>query len=249
MSDCGDNTGRHLLDAIDRAAEQLGAVAEQAERASLSTVLAAAVAHEISNILTPVRGYAEAALEQPADSELAAKALRFAAEGADRAIRAAEAVMESVGGRRAEEECADVRSAALRAVQLMGDGAEFVTVLGEGGAAAIGQISIEQVLLNLLINARAASLGSEFQVTVRLGCSTWNTIRIDVEDHGRGIPAARLAGIFDSGPRRGRGLGLLICRHLVEAAGGSIRVQSQPGKGTCFTMELPTAAARPVKAA
>jgi signal transduction histidine kinase len=256
MSDPHDNSGqpgRQLLDAVDRASDQLGLLAEQVreqERVSIAMILAAAVAHEISNILTPVRGYAEAALECPDDRDLGTRALQYAAEGSERAMRAAEAVIESVGPRQRAGQRADTRQAALNAVRLLGEFADKVVIEGEPSVAAIGQVSLEQVLLNLLINARAAAKPGELHVIVRLH-STWNTVRIEVDDNGRGIPAARLAHLFSSGPqgRAGRGLGLLICRHLVEAAGGTINVRSQVGQGTCFTIDLANVAEQQSKAA
>ena len=73
-------------------------------------------------------------------------------------------------------------------------------------------------------------------------------IQVNVTDEGQGIPEAELAKIFDafyriSGPdaqkMRGAGLGLTICRAIVEAHGGSIWAESTPGKGSTFCFTLP----------
>lgn len=253
--------GRVLLDAVESASSQLGALLEQVgEQQShcLSTILAAAVSHEISNILTPVRGYAAAALADPSDQNLANRALRRAVEGTDRAIRAAEAMIESVHLSGRKDLQADVRSAAANAVHLLGPLIEpdSVTVKAEPCTAAMGQIALEQVLLNLLINAKAAAAPGKFRAIIKIR-STWNTptprIMIEVEDFGRGIPAERLRCILSESPqgnrKSGGGLGLLICRHLVETAGGSISARSQLGQGSCFAIDVPAASRIPAKVA
>ena len=65
-----------------------------------------------------------------------------------------------------------------------------------------------------------------------------------VTDTGSGIPAERLAAIFDefvTTKRRGLGLGLAICKRIVEQLDGTIAVESEVGRGTAFTMRFPAA--------
>jgi signal transduction histidine kinase len=110
---------------------------------------------------------------------------------------------------------------------------------------------IQQVLLNLLINARQAMPGGG-RVVLKLSHDAENeTIDLMVRDYGCGIPADKLPRIFDafyttkSGPdssgKGGTGLGLSLCRDIIEAHHGRIRVDSTVGKGTAFTLKLPTA--------
>ncbi len=114
---------------------------------------------------------------------------------------------------------------------------------------------IQQVLLNLLINARQA-MGERGQVTIRLQHDAANqTVDLIVRDTGSGIPPQQLRRIFDpffstkSGPdatgKGGAGLGLSSCRNIVEAHRGRIRVESTVGKGTAFTIKLPVAGRQP----
>ena len=73
-------------------------------------------------------------------------------------------------------------------------------------------------------------------------------IRVAVKDTGCGIPAERLATIFEdfvTTKRRGLGLGLAIARKIVEQLDGSISVVSEPGRGTTFTLKFPLTEARP----
>jgi signal transduction histidine kinase len=96
---------------------------------------------------------------------------------------------------------------------------------------------------NLLSNAAKYGAGRPVEVTVS---SDSETSRLTVRDHGIGIDLEHQARIFDRFERAvsvrhygGLGLGLWIVRQIVEAHGGSISVESSPGKGSAFTVELP----------
>jgi len=114
---------------------------------------------------------------------------------------------------------------------------------------------IQQVLLNLLINARQA-IRERGQVLIKVEHDAANnTVDLVVRDSGAGIPPEKLRRIFDpffstkSGPdetgKGGTGLGLSSCRDIIEAHRGKIRVESTVGKGTCFTIKLPVARKSP----
>ncbi len=110
---------------------------------------------------------------------------------------------------------------------------------------------VQQVLLNLLINARQA-MPNGGTVTIRLEHdAAAGTVDLIVRDTGCGIPPDKLPRIFDpyfttkGGPdetgKGGTGLGLSSCRQIVESHRGRIRVESTLGKGTQFTIKLPMA--------
>ena len=107
--------------------------------------------------------------------------------------------------------------------------------------------ALEQVLTNLLDNALKFSPEGE---AVALECDQLpgGGARIQVRDSGQGIPAEELEQIFDRFVRversrskqyGGSGLGLAVCRELLNLLGGRIAVWSKPGKGSVFTVELP----------
>jgi signal transduction histidine kinase len=112
------------------------------------------------------------------------------------------------------------------------------------------EFRIEQVVVNLLTNALRYGRGKPVEVRLSL---TPQGAHIEVRDHGIGISAADQQRIFQQFERAGGawsanalgpglGLGLFITRQLVEAHGGSIRVHSEPGRGSVFSLDLPHAA-------
>lgn len=117
-----------------------------------------------------------------------------------------------------------------------------VTVLGD-------RIQIQQVLINLVLNAMdAVAEAPEDRRTVVVSVKrTAAGMVIKVRDRGHGIPSEHLAKVFDSffsTKGKGMGLGLSIARTLVEAHGGRIRAENDPGGGAVFSVELPAADAR-----
>lgn len=138
---------------------------------------------------------------------------------------------------------------------------EVVARFADGGARARCQVTLfapepisgswdrlrlEQVVTNLLANALKYGAGQPVALSVTRGLA--DSVLLSVTDHGIGIDPAAQARIFQRFERAvsadhfgGLGLGLWITHQLVEAHGGSIRVQSQPGAGATFTVALPLA--------
>jgi len=103
-----------------------------------------------------------------------------------------------------------------------------------------------QVLVNLLSNALKFSPSAS---TIKVDCSDNDEfVEVRVSDQGRGIPADHITSIFDRfaqveaadhREKGGKGLGLAICKSIVEAHGGAIGVESEEGKGSCFWFRIP----------
>jgi signal transduction histidine kinase len=110
---------------------------------------------------------------------------------------------------------------------------------------AADEEAVTQLLLNLVGNAiKFTPEGGSVRVAVTDAATH---VELTVRDTGPGIPAADLARIFEPYQqahqgRKGSGLGLAIVKGLVEAHGGSIRVDSEEGTGTCFLVRLPKTA-------
>jgi signal transduction histidine kinase len=130
------------------------------------------------------------------------------------------------------------------AIKLEGRYTEAPVVM-DGDRFALGR-----VFRNLIMNAiQATEAGGRVTVaTARVGAQ----VEVSVADTGSGIPADRLAHIFDdfvTTKRRGLGLGLAISKKVVEQLGGTIAVASEVGLGSTFTLRFPMTSARPQKLA
>ncbi len=105
---------------------------------------------------------------------------------------------------------------------------------------------IEQVLINLVINAGQAADKDDSWVKLTTRSTVEDRVELVVEDNGAGIPRDTLDRIFEpfftsKGRDQGTGLGLSISHRIVEEHGGRIDVESTVGEGTCFTVSLPAA--------
>lgn len=104
-------------------------------------------------------------------------------------------------------------------------------------------VQLQQVLLNLIVNACDAMAGSPTRIlTVRTEAPAADIIRIEVRDSGPGIEPDRLESIFSAFQTtkpHGLGMGLAICRTLLRAHGGRIQAGNLPQGGAVFSVELP----------
>ena len=113
------------------------------------------------------------------------------------------------------------------------------------------RIRMKQLLINLLTNAIKYNK-PDGTVTVDCILSTPGRIRLCVEDTGDGLSAEKLAHLFqpfnrlgqETGPEEGTGIGLIVCKRLIELMGGVIGAESTVGKGSVFWIELNLTAAR-----
>ena len=250
----------YLQGQLDGLREQL----TESQRLATIGTIAAVIAHEFNNLLTPIVSYSQYALHSAEsatpDMELIRKALHRSFQSSTKAGKICQSML---GLARGESSFCQV------AVQQLVD--EVLLVLArdpkKDGVALRVQVQpelcvegdpvqLEQVLLNLLINARHAMLGRGGSLTIKAdgieqeGIPT--ELRLQVSDTGPGIPDKVLPKIFQPffttkgtarrGEAKGSGLGLAICREIIEHHRGRIEVQSVVGKGTTFTIHLPLAA-------
>jgi signal transduction histidine kinase len=252
---------KSLHDELQEARRQIARLEQSlVETQRLATVgeLASRMAHEFNNILMMIMGRASNALksEKPeAKDEALHKAIACSQRGGD-IVRG---LLVYARGRQAQcrRMAADAlmeSAAALLAWDFKTVGIELVRQYDTQTAVNVVPGSMEQVLLNLMLNARAAMHGRGGRLTVSVAeADVPGTVALSVQDTGCGIPMEHLDKIFEpfftTRPRSGQngdgdggtGLGLSVARDLVRQAGGEIRVASTPGAGSTFTILLPAA--------
>ena len=225
----------------------------QNERLRATGELAMGVAHDFNNLLATILGRTEVLLGQVRDAEQ-----RESLEAIRRAARDGAAVVSRMReyGRpvdTAEFHVVDLADIVAEAVQLsrprwqgeaQREGRSIEVQQRLEGAAVLGDpAALREVLVNLIFNATDALPSGG---TIRIGLSkAGERVMLELADTGTGIPPEVQTRIFDpfftTKGAQGSGLGLAMVRKVVEAHGGLITVDSAPGRGTTFHIELPAA--------
>ena len=215
------------------------------------------VSHELRTPLTAIRGYAETllegALEDPANNRKFLEIIKAQAARLNNIASDLLVLSELESGKSAEQERLSIPSvlesalhtveseARVREVQIICSPVEDVYVVGS-------KIRLEQALVNLLDNAIKFNRPSG-QVRVEVMRATDGQVRITVADTGIGIPSDDLSRIFERFYRvdkahsravGGTGLGLSIVKHVLERMNGRITVASELGRGSVFSITLPS---------
>jgi signal transduction histidine kinase len=239
-------------------ADQLRQQLLQAQKLSSVGALASSVAHEFNNILTTIINYARLALRNT-DEAARSQALEKILKGSQRAATIINSMLGFARNTSTQREMTDVVGLAEEVLILaekdLSKHRIHVDKKYQGRPRAnVVPAQIEQVLLNLIINARQAMpRGGHLRIEVRENVRT-QMVELSVTDTGVGIPADRLRLIFepfyttkepDANGHGGTGLGLSVCRQIIEQHQGRIRVESLVGKGATFTVKLPVRAEGP----
>jgi signal transduction histidine kinase len=223
----------------------------QAERFSLLGTLAAEIAHEIRNPITIINLLMHSIRESPGQTEQTRNDLSIVTEKLDRInqiveqtlnlARSSESLREPTQINQLVEELLMFLNYKLSKAQMQVE----MQLDPKLPVLAVDPGQIQQVLLNLMVNAiEAMKSGGTLRLRTRLASDRayGPCIRCIVEDTGVGIPAENLASIFNAfytTRKGGTGLGLFISQKLVRRHGGSIKVKSEQGKGSSFTVTLP----------
>lgn len=210
--------------------------------------------HELRTPLTAMKGQVEVALSRPRSTEDYREVLATVNEEIDRMIRLVGSLLtlaradgRQIPLQRERVDVADLVHSAVAQVQRVASERQIAIDLQAGPqrTVIVDEDLVLQLLLNLLDNAVKHS-GPDSRVTCGWTIED-RELRVFVGDTGAGIPAADLPRIFDrfyrvdkarSLTEGGAGLGLSISRWIAQAHGGDITVESEPSRGTTFTLHL-----------
>jgi two-component system cell cycle sensor histidine kinase/response regulator CckA len=243
---------------------RLAAELQQAQKMEAIGRLAGGVAHDFNNILSVIRGFGDLSVRQLAGADATVEDwLHQVTRAADQGTALTRQLLAISRRQPIETEVLELNDvvaemdALLRRV--LGEDLRLVTVFGASpGAVEANRSQLEQVIMNLAVNARdAMPRGGKLTIETadvmidedtapRFGLSPGRHVALRVSDTGVGMDADLRTRIFEpffttKEASRGTGLGLSTVYGIVNQAGGHISVHSAPGAGTTFTIHLPAA--------
>ena len=254
-----------LLEELERSIDKLERTQDQllqAQKMEAVGRLAGGVAHDFNNLLTAMKGYAELTLNRAGLDEQARADIEQIRKAADQAAALTKQLLAFSRRQPLEPKVIDLNAvvdemdAMLR--RLIGEDIELCSHLeGEGVQLRGDPGQIEQVIINLVVNARDAMPdGGRLTVETRrvildeAACLEIHDARpgefvcLAIQDSGMGIPKDIIDQIFEpffstKGPGKGTGLGLSVVYGVIRQHDGWISVYTEPGEGTVFKVYLP----------
>ena len=242
-----DITGRRTVEIRNRELEEQ---VNQTSRLAAAGEVAADIAHEINNPLTSIISFSDWLINHDTpehikkDVEIIYSAAKQAAEVTSRLLNFTghfDSSQESVNINQIIEATIQLRYHALTNTNITVI-RQFDDRLPET-VASFGQL--QEVFLNLILNAESAIKDYRRKGTITITTERrGNLIHIAFKDDGPGIPEANIDKIFQhffttKAPGKGTGLGLNICRRIIQQYGGTIYAESEYGQGAAFIIDLP----------
>ena len=226
------------------------------DRIATVNTLASSMAHEINQPLTAIRSYAQAAQRFMNKEQLDLDSINKALEGIVTDNKRATSVINNLRNlakkRDTEFESLNINTIIIEVVALLESelilrAATVVTDLHQGTIMVEGDpVQIQQILINLIANALDAMENiapGKRRIIISTGQSLdKKTVMLKVSDTGVGISYEDIEEIFtpfETTKQKGIGLGLSICRSIIENHSGSITAQNNQSGGTTFYVELP----------
>jgi PAS domain S-box-containing protein len=249
-------------DALHRANEELRRHIELSEKAQEQLIraekmaamgrLTAGVSHEILNPLNVITMRLHLMINDPRNHPEQVRHLRTLEEQASRIAKITGDFLHFSRQRVPERILLDLNDKVRRTLELLEyefrkENIAVELKLAEGLPPVSADMDqIQQVMLNLLTNARdALPKGGQLLLSTEAVQANWQSmVELRVEDTGEGIPSEHMSNIFDpfftTKPEgKGTGVGLAVCKGIIEAHGGTIWAESEEGQGTTFIIKLP----------
>ena len=237
-------------------------VTRETEAERMRSALVASVSHELRSPLTAITGYTDTLLHDgPWEENTRREFLEVVAISAARLAALVDNLLDAAtleaGALRLQREPVRVERVAERVLAarrlLAGTCTLHLETRPGVPLADADPLRVEQVLANLVDNAIKYSPDGG-AIRVKVGTTPDGAVLVSVSDQGMGVPADHQAHLFErfyrveSGRRaiKGVGLGLFICRSLVESHGGTIWVESEPNRGSTFFFTLPALIDSPI---
>jgi len=230
----------------------------QAEKMAALGQTISGVAHELNNPLATILSWAERLSAKPGLDDPVRRGLETILSESERAARIVRNLLTFARKRQTTRAMVDINQV-IRETLALRSYEQRVTNIGviEALAAGLPQVfadghQVQQVLLNLIINAEQAMLVAHGRGTIVV--RTWHdpdqeTVILEINDDGPGIPTDLQPKIFDpffttKEVGKGTGLGLTVAYAIVQEHGGRIRLESRIGSGASFYVELPVSGAK-----
>jgi PAS domain S-box-containing protein len=236
--------------------KQLQSALAHVDRVVTINALTTTLAHEINQPLAAIRSYAQAALRfmdrSRPDYENIHKALQGIVADNKRAADVINRIRSLVRKGKTHREKLNLNDLVKGVLVLIDSeivqrGASISLELDPRESTVQGDsVQLQQVILNLLTNALDAledQPQSARTITITIQLQEDSRIRLTIADSGEGIAPDRLKTVFlpfHTTKPKGMGLGLAICKNIIEAHDGEIQAGKQPPRGACFTITLPT---------
>ena len=242
---------------VERRLQDLQSELAHVGRVSEMASFASSLAHELNQPLTAIANYCEAArdlLGNGSDRETLDTVQEALDEASKESVRAGQIVRRlrnfiSRGETEQRVESLARLITEANALALVGSrehGIEVQVQLDpDADLVFVDRIQIQQVLTNLIRNAIDAMIdSSQKSLIIRTAAEPQDYVTVTVEDTGPGISESVVAELFQpfvTSKSAGMGIGLSICRTIVESHGGRIWFEERPGGGTAFHFTLPSA--------